>query len=96
MSKPHKYAALIKAWADGAEIQAKLRSGEWIDLSTPTWGMEAEYRIKPEPLVAVVEACVYKNMRYNEVGIDVSDVGEPNVRVTFTDGVLTNAEVIHD
>lgn len=56
--KPHKHAELIKAWADGAEIQAKLAegygTGEWYDTDIPTWGLDKEYRIKPEPKPDVV------------------------------------------
>jgi hypothetical protein len=53
MSKPHKHAELIKAWADGAEIQeyiltmgADCEFG-WTDTINPTWKQETEYRIKP-------------------------------------------------
>ncbi len=47
MNKPHKHAAIIKAWADGAEIEA-LRDGEWMLCLGPEWHEETEYRIKPE------------------------------------------------
>ena len=54
MSK-HKWAKEIKAWADGAEIEARYEKAEgWTD-----WRLEhggfifyqkgAEYRIKPQP-----------------------------------------------
>lgn len=42
----HKHAELIKAWADGAEIQYKL-CGKWNDTLKPEWFEEYEYRIKP-------------------------------------------------
>lgn len=47
---PHKHAALIKAWADGAVIQHK-GFYKWGDCSSegPTWNIYKEYRIKPEP-----------------------------------------------
>jgi hypothetical protein len=51
VKKPHKHAELIKAWADGAEIQYKcLASGEWkhIEGDAPSWCDEFEYRIKPQ------------------------------------------------
>ena len=53
---PHKHAELIKAWADGAIIQYKVRSGVWSDVydNTPTWGDWEEYRIKPEPKPDVI------------------------------------------
>ena len=51
MSKPHKHAELIKAWADGAEIQHyNTDYNEWIDCqdNTPTWNENVKYRIKPK------------------------------------------------
>lgn len=52
--KPHKHAELIKAWADGAEIQDRYKFGygdwtDWVDNDEPTWQFDHEYRIKPEP-----------------------------------------------
>ena len=46
---PHKHAELIKAWADGAEIQCKhWRDDRWLDLNVaPVWGEKYSYRIKP-------------------------------------------------
>lgn len=52
-NKPHVHAELIKAWADGAEIQYKnLTGGEWITFSkteSPCWDPLRCYRIKPQP-----------------------------------------------
>ena len=48
--KPHPHAEFIKAWADGAEIQARTSSSsEWQDVGNPYWSEHYEYRIKPEP-----------------------------------------------
>lgn len=45
---PHKYAACIKAWADGEEIEFLSSEGEWLRLAhTPGWAAE-HYRIKPK------------------------------------------------
>lgn len=52
MGTPHKHAALIKAWADGAEIQYKPggKGGNWLDDEHPTWYSCIEYRIKPKTI----------------------------------------------
>lgn len=42
--RPH--AELIHAWADGAEIQKKIK-GDWVDIEWPAWNADQEYRIKP-------------------------------------------------
>jgi len=61
--KPHKHAELIKAWADGAEIQYRYYMhtsskgdihSEWMNEENPDWNLDREYRIKPEPKPDVV------------------------------------------
>lgn len=44
--KPHKHADLIKAWADGAQIQYHVGKN-WVDIPDPGWAETVEYRIKP-------------------------------------------------
>lgn len=48
--KPHKHAEIIKAWADGAEIQY-FNGVQWYNChnNKPDWDSRIEYRIKPEP-----------------------------------------------
>ena len=45
---PHNHAELIKAWADGAEIQV-YSTGllDWHELEKPSWVVGLKYRIKP-------------------------------------------------
>jgi hypothetical protein len=53
--KPHKWAKEIKAWADGAEIEARYeKANGWTDWKLEEGGFifyqkGAEYRIKPQP-----------------------------------------------
>lgn len=54
MKQPHKHAAFIKAWADGAEIQVRCKK-DWADCPLPQWFPDIEYRIKPEPKPDVVQ-----------------------------------------
>lgn len=51
MKTPHKHAEVIKAWADGAEIQFRYPNGTWIDAADPSFRDLAEYRVKPEPQI---------------------------------------------
>ena len=61
MKTPHKHAELIKAWADGAEIETRPYSDAgWFPLEEPHWHVEREYRIKTEPKPDVVEQYVAK------------------------------------
>lgn len=46
--KPHKHAKVIKAYADGEEIQVKEQDGGWATLGlTPMFHHDLEYRVKP-------------------------------------------------
>tara|TARA_R110000796_G_scaffold33599_1_gene87046 strand:+ start:803 stop:1096 length:294 start_codon:yes stop_codon:yes gene_type:complete len=47
----HKHHKLIKAWADGAEIEWEDGTGRWLDSYTPHWVVDTSYRVKPaEPV----------------------------------------------
>ena len=88
----HKHCELIKAWADGAQIQCKsYENDKWEDIRTPTWGEHFFYRIKPEPKPDIV--------RYYEVHKEfggLSKMPYHNLKATY-DGEtfeLKSAEVI--
>ena len=60
---PHKHADLIKAWADGAEIeqQSRITDGKWYEQKNPCWGTDTTYRIKPTPKPDVVKyVCIIR------------------------------------
>lgn len=47
--KPHKHAELIKAWADGHEIQHwVVELSTWRDEKSPAWYPFEVYRLKPQ------------------------------------------------
>lgn len=46
MKKPRKHADLIKAWADGAEIEVRM-ANRWVLAINPAFDEKMEYRIKP-------------------------------------------------
>jgi len=98
MKTPHVHAELIKAWADGAEIQLKMNAVQWGDCVDPYWNPDLEYRIKPEPKPdhvyygvfemdgsRVLESCFTK----------VNDQGD-ELKLTFDGetGKLKSAEVL--
>ena len=77
--KQHKHAALIKAWADGAEIQylGAAESG-WMTVPNPTWKGLGEYRIKPHVHQGLIDA--YMNgalIQYNYFAGGWSDCPQP-------------------
>ena len=94
VKNPHKHAELIKAWADGAEIETKNENvvGGWVSQGKPEWHDDWEYRIKPAPKPDVVE--LYHLVRDSQ-GI-YSSVGRVNIKLIFdgTTGELKDAEVL--
>jgi hypothetical protein len=83
--KPHKHAALIKAWADGAQIEWKdpKYDNPWDSIKTPAWFEDIEYRIKPEPKP---DQTLYFNIgQFGAVKIDYwqRELCAPNLAATF-------------
>lgn len=61
MNKPHVHAEVIKAWADGAEIEVRLNSNRgWVKCGRPIWEDEYEYRVKPKPKVTHKIGNIYR------------------------------------
>lgn len=91
--KPHKHAELIKAWADGAEIQF-FQCGFWQDTICPTWNPNYEWRIKSEPKPDVVKSSYILLNINGDIWQDISCTA--NVKFTFDGetGKLKTAEVL--
>ena len=49
MKRPRKHAALIKEWADGAEIEYFSGTSGWQPVSNPEWYADCLYRVAPLP-----------------------------------------------
>jgi hypothetical protein len=95
--KPHKHAELIKAWADGAEIEARyLKASGWTDWQLEDGGfiwydIGAEYRIKPKP-----DFVKYATAHFHHDDLSDEKWDSDNLKLTF-DGEtneLKSAEVI--
>jgi len=85
MKQKHIYAEVIKAWADGAEVQFRRKNDAnfvWTDIARPTWQIECyEYRVKPEPRPdVVIEECLFLN---GNCTITRNGTGRNKVRYIF-------------
>ena len=93
----HKHAELIHAWADGAEIQQYMISLDgWEDCTyDPSWNVNKEYRIKPEPKPDVVEYLRVGRRTYS-LTFEWSDSPRANLKLIYDGetGDLKSAEVI--
>lgn len=106
MNKPHKHAELIKAWADGADIQIQLLVGkelkpEWHDDYDPKWADNRKYRIKPETKLDIVKAFMLEShplsgLRFYDATGFSREKDEQRIQVTFDGetGELKSAEVV--
>ena len=105
--KPHKHAELIKAWADGAEIEWKDSFGDWHSVGKPRWESEDfEFRIKPEPKPDLVMYSRVLSMQEHKDGVYYAWVSNAytqmpsckndNLKLTFDGetGELKSAEVL--
>lgn len=98
-----KHCEVIKAWADGKQVQVKDVNGNWVTYGygqVPLWHEHYEYRIKPEPKPDVVSSLltlkefdgqwsVYQHQQQYYLH---------QIRITFDGetGKLKSAEVISD
>jgi hypothetical protein len=104
MRTPHKHAELIKAWADGAEIQFRYNANiPWSDVKGVCgWDVDCEFRIKPEPKPDV--RAWFKTGNINRamanlgasVGVILSERENANLMLTYDGetGELKAAEVL--
>lgn len=46
--KPRKHAEVIKAWADGAEVEVWVINVGWKEIDQPMWSEDSDYRVKPK------------------------------------------------
>lgn len=93
--KPHRHAELIKAWADGAEIEYfDQASRKWQPPlgTSPSWTEYLKYRIKPESKPDIV---TYDCVKLNHYECFFS-FDKDNLKLTWCGetGKLKSAEVI--
>ena len=93
MEMKHKHAELIKAWADGAEIEYKRPFDlSWGSIESPSWSENVEYRIKP----AHTHTIIYGEILHDGNFVFTSNFRRNfhNIKLTFYDGKLVSAEVL--
>jgi hypothetical protein len=91
----HKHCDVIKAWADGAEIEFKDIFGKWRWIENPEWNGCSEYRIKREPKP---DLFIFLDVRHHKYINYVSDdeVSTANLKLILDGdtGKLKSAEVL--
>jgi hypothetical protein len=100
MNKKHIHADVIKAWADGAEIQARScislaenRWGGWCTVENPEWHKHQEYRVKPQDVFFSLLAEITDSQMWS---MSTEPNVKKNLKLTF-DGItgkLKSAEIL--
>lgn len=92
--KPHIHAEVIKAWADGKQIQFRWDDdGTWKDWKrdTPSFYPTCQYRIRPETIRYRVALCESPDGKWTMtqddggVGVDIED--DPTFARWLTDWI---------
>lgn len=62
MNQKHIHCDVIKAWADGADIQVLGAdfSNKWVDVAQPVWDARFKYRVKPKPVAKWYRVALFK------------------------------------
>ena len=85
------HAEVIKAWADGEEIEVFV-GDTWQPTVNPMWINSNSYRVKPKNIVVTRHLC------YGVCGnvvMNFADAGEPNIKYEFTpEGKLVSVKML--
>lgn len=98
MKTPHVHATIIKAWADGAQIEVRVNDAKpWgpIYHPYPHWHPTNQYRVKPEPEPDIERFIRVEIVERSVCLIHPSD-GDRNLKLIFDGetGKLKKAEVL--
>lgn len=98
MKTPHVHATIIKAWADGAQIEVRVGGGgPWCPVcgSYPHWHPGDQYRVKPEPEPDIERFIRVEIVERSVCLIHPSD-GDRHLKLIFDGetGKLKKAEVL--
>jgi hypothetical protein len=110
MKKPHVHAEVIKAWADGAEIEFRQEECHmWKKVDYPTWNVHNQYRVKPEPVVkyhGIMQGTDKFGLMNHNTGYysEISHVYSHDikwkiiaiVKTTFVDNVPVSIEIVKE
>lgn len=100
VKKPHKHAATIKAWADGAKVQRRnpaspsVHCREWHDTKAPHFDENWEYRVKPEPWRVEKYLTMHTFNGQGDFNMTIHRKPSDNLHLTFEDGKLVDAKVL--
>tara|TARA_R110000822_G_scaffold39867_1_gene109102 strand:+ start:97 stop:429 length:333 start_codon:yes stop_codon:yes gene_type:complete len=81
--KPHTHAELIKAWAEGYQIEEQWENRGWVATDEPRWFPSVQYRIRPEAKPDIVREVLAVNTLSAGVLLYVASPEEGNCVLVF-------------
>lgn len=65
MGEKHIHADVIKAWADGKDIEYSYDGTSWYYTEGPTWTESVKYRVREEAVYKEFEGIIWMNKQYD-------------------------------
>lgn len=73
---------VMQAWVDGQQVQYKICTGEWENISNPSWNIGSEYRIAPVKKKLIRYINIYGDYSSNtHVSREAADNWASNARI---------------
>ena len=101
MNKPHPHKDLIIAWANGEKIEFfSVGEEAWLEIDSPNWLEDVQYRIKPQPVIRTFQVALYKGIEYYTITVDQDEdaklyEGDTNFIAWLTDPIPYQVEELN-
>lgn len=92
--------AVMQAYVDGKQIQGKCSDGKWADVPEPSWSINGNFRVKPEPKYRPfkdADECWQEMLKHQPFGwLKHKDDDEPYCILKITDSRISMIDVCEE
>lgn len=92
--------AVMQAYVDGKQIQGKCSDGKWADVPEPSWSINGNFRVKPEPKYRPfkdADECWQEMLKHQPFGwLKHKDDDEPYCILKNTDSRISMIDVCEE
>jgi hypothetical protein len=95
--------AVMQAYVDGKQIQGMCSDGKWVDVPEPSWSINGNFRVKPEPKFRPfknADECWQEMLKHEPFGwvviIENNLSIKYNIQALIQDGVKSTAVLTDD
>jgi hypothetical protein len=88
--------AVMQAYVDGKQIQGECSDGKWADVPEPSWSINGNFRVKPEPKYRPfkdAEECWQEMLKHQPFGWTKKTCGHCNflhIMELYSTGIVIN------